>query len=216
MRSDQLKEELKTIQDRTISIRLSDADCVRLAEKAGSVNLSVGDLLKFFICDLVNGTHSLGSDERYYAEQWFDRAGFAELADRTFLSWLLRYDDVYEFIGHYELLEECREDLRAENPVNSHQSNLDEMEYQENWLKERYHEYATGWGAKRSVEAYEEAIDRIFLWHRETRQLQGDKSQTYYDAELERKRHLIAKLFDNPAENIPLESAPEEDPEPEI
>ena len=44
-------------------MKLSDADCDRLARKRGEHGLTIGDL--------VGGTYSNGSDERDYADQWF-------------------------------------------------------------------------------------------------------------------------------------------------
>lgn len=218
MRSDQLKKEMKTIQDRTITIRLSDADCVRLAEKAGAVNLSVGTLLKFFVNDLVCGTESNGSDERDLAAQWFERVGFEQSADNTFLRWLIRYDDVEEFVGHYDLMKECEDDLTSEAPSDSREANLQEIEYQKQWLEDVYHEYATGWGAEKGVEPYNAAVERVLRWDKEMRELRGDLGQTAYDMELERKRAMIAKIFETPADqNAPAAMPPLElDHEPEM
>ena len=73
---EQQNKEIEIIKPRTLEIKLSDADVKRLAEKAGAHGLSVAELLKAFIGDLVCGTYSNGSDERMYAEQWFERCWF--------------------------------------------------------------------------------------------------------------------------------------------
>lgn len=218
MRSDQLKEELKTIQDRTITIRLSDADCVRLAEKAGSVNLSVGDLLKYFVSDLICGTQSNGSDERDLAEQWFERVGFEQLADNTFLRWLIRYDDVREFIGHYDLMKECEDDLTSDDPSDSREANQQEIAYQKEWLEDVYHEYATDLGSEKWVEPYDAAVERVLRWDKELRDLKGDLWQCAYDKELEQKRAMIAKIFEVPSDQNAPSAMPlqEIDHEPEM
>lgn len=70
------KKEIETIKERTIKLNLSDADCERIAEKAGKHGITVSTLLENFIGDLVDGTYSNGSDERYRAEQWFERCWF--------------------------------------------------------------------------------------------------------------------------------------------
>lgn len=218
MRSDQLKQEMKTIQDRSITIRISDADCVRLAEKAGAVNLTVGELLKFFVSDLVFGTQSNGSDERDLAEQWFDRVGFEQMADNTFLRWLIRFSDVQEFVGHYEFMKECEDDLVSEDPTNSREANLEEIEYQKQWLEEVYHEYATGWGSEKWVEPYDAAVERVLRWDKELRDLKGDLWQCAYDKELERKRAMIAKIFEAPSDQNAPSAMPSLQPdyEPEL
>ena len=169
------KEEIKTIKDRTVTLRLSDVDCVRLAQTAGAVGLSVGDLLKFFIGDLINGTFSNGSDERDLAQQWFDRCGFTQTADKTFLRWLIYNSEIDEFIGHYELLKECEADLKALHPDNSEAENLAEIEYQTKWLAECYHEYATGGFVETPFEDYEAAVKRVLEWDRDLRSLKGDE-----------------------------------------
>lgn len=69
----QQQEEIETIRSRTIEVKLSDADVKRISEKAAAHGLTVGELIENFIGDLVCGTYSNGSDERMYAEQWFER-----------------------------------------------------------------------------------------------------------------------------------------------
>lgn len=71
------RQEAETVRERTYEIRLSDADVERLAKKALSYNLSATELLENFIGDLVDGTHTNGSDERLFAEQWAERCCFA-------------------------------------------------------------------------------------------------------------------------------------------
>ena len=73
----QQQEEIETIRSRTIEVKLSDADVKRISEKAAAHGLTVGELIENFIGDLVCGTYSNGSDERMYAEQWFERCWFA-------------------------------------------------------------------------------------------------------------------------------------------
>ena len=64
--------EIETINPRTYHLNLSDNDVKRLVLKAGEFNLNVSELLENFIGDLISGTYSNGSDERMYANQWFD------------------------------------------------------------------------------------------------------------------------------------------------
>lgn len=64
---EQQRRESKTLRERTISLNLSDADVLRISEKAASVGLTVSQLLENFIGDLVCGTYSNGSDEQLLA-----------------------------------------------------------------------------------------------------------------------------------------------------
>lgn len=92
-------QEIATIKERKMILFLSDADCQRIAEKAGRAGMTVGELLENFIGDLVCGTYTNGSDERDCANQWFERCYFGMFPDETLLKHLLDYgEDVREFL----------------------------------------------------------------------------------------------------------------------
>ena len=57
------QKEIETIRERKITVKLSDADCDRLARKCGEHGLTIGELIENFVGDLVGGTYSNGSDE---------------------------------------------------------------------------------------------------------------------------------------------------------
>lgn len=90
--------EISTIQERNITLKLSDADVQRLSDKAGRHGLSVAALLENFIGDLVCGTYTNGSDEVMYAQQWFERCYFGLYPDYTFLSYLIDYYDIEDIV----------------------------------------------------------------------------------------------------------------------
>jgi predicted DNA binding CopG/RHH family protein len=96
------EKEIETIKERTITLKLSDADCERISKLTGKNGLTVGVLLENFIGDLVTGTYSNGSDEREYAQRWFERCGFEMSSENTLLKHLLEcgYDteDIEDFI----------------------------------------------------------------------------------------------------------------------
>ena len=98
------KKEIETIKERTLVLKLSDADCDRILQKAASHGMTVSGLLESFIGDLVDGTFTNGSDERYLAEDWFNRCGFERDDKRTLLWHLLEQNaDLENFIELYEL-----------------------------------------------------------------------------------------------------------------
>ena len=74
---------------RIVSIRLYQDEVEELCRKSGKVGLSIGELFENFVADLICGTHTNGSDERMYIEQWFDRCYFSIMPEETFLSYLL-------------------------------------------------------------------------------------------------------------------------------
>ena len=57
------QKEIETIRERKITVKLTDADCDRLARKCGEHGLTIGELIENFVGDLVGGTYSNGSDE---------------------------------------------------------------------------------------------------------------------------------------------------------
>lgn len=93
--------EIKTIKERTIEIKLSDADVERLFKKAGSASLSVSELLENFIGDLVDGTYTNGSDERDALNNWFERCYFGMFPEESFLKYLIDQDTIEEFLEVY-------------------------------------------------------------------------------------------------------------------
>lgn len=104
--------EIATEKPRTFKLKLSDADVVRIFEKAGAAGLTPSELLENFIGDLVFGTHTNGSDERMYANQWFERCGFEEYDSSTFLRYILRWDNYNEVKNCLDDIDESEEEIR--------------------------------------------------------------------------------------------------------
>lgn len=107
----QQQEEIETIRSRTIEVKLSDADVKRISEKAAAHGLTVGELIENFIGDLVCGAYSNGSDERMYAEQWFERCWFGMFPDYTFLKYLIEQWGLDEVIEAWEDIENSQETI---------------------------------------------------------------------------------------------------------
>lgn len=133
------EKEIKTIRERTITLKLSDADCERIAEKAGKHGLTVGELLQNFIGDLVGGTYSNGSDERDRAEQWFERCWFGMFPEQTLLHHLLeRGHDVEDFMTTYDELKYYEANPKEfVEEVEEAKENGEEML----WFEQEYHDY---------------------------------------------------------------------------
>ena len=100
---EQQNQEIETIKERQITVKLSDADCNRLTKKCGEYGLTIGGLLENFIGDLVGGTYSNGSDERDCAERWFERCCFGMFPEQTLLSHLLC--NGYEPEGYLDMID---------------------------------------------------------------------------------------------------------------
>lgn len=104
---EQQRKEIETIRERSLTIKLSDADCERIFNLCGKHNITVACLLENFIGDLVGGTYTNGSDERDFAGKYFERCWFGRYPETTLLNWLLNmgydiYDDFLEIIDNIE------------------------------------------------------------------------------------------------------------------
>ena len=53
------QKEIETIRERKITVKLSAADCDRLAIKCGEHGLTIGELIENFVGDLVGGTYPM-------------------------------------------------------------------------------------------------------------------------------------------------------------
>lgn len=101
------ENEIRTVRERTISLKLSDADIERLCEKAGTVDMTVEALLEGFIGDLVDGTSSHESNERGYIKEWFERTYGGIFAEGTFLKFLIECGGVEDLIEGLEERQYC-------------------------------------------------------------------------------------------------------------
>lgn len=130
-------EEYKLSQRRNITLILPDDDIDALCRKAGSSQLTVAQLIENFISDLIEGSKTNGSDERMYAQQWFERCWFTTLSDKTFLSYLIGFDridsaiEIWDELQDYERQKELDEYDKEE--MGALREELDEMfkEYKE-------------------------------------------------------------------------------------
>lgn len=104
---------MEDAKKRTIAVNLTDEECDALARKCGAIRLTVGELIESFINDLVDGSRSNGSDEREYADQWFERCF---LEEQTLLNHLLCYgyepEDYLELLDNIETAQEEKTYLR--------------------------------------------------------------------------------------------------------
>lgn len=126
---EQQQEEIETIKTRTIEVKLSDADVKRISEKAAAHGLTVGKLIENFIGDLVCGTYSNGSDERMYAEQWFNRCWFGMFPDLTFLRYLIEWGGLDEVVDAWEDIENSKDTIKtAQETIDSYWKDYTEQQ----------------------------------------------------------------------------------------
>ena len=163
------REEIETIKPRTITVNLSDADVRRLAEKSGEGGLTISELLENFIGDLVDGTYSNGSDERMYAEQWYQRCWFAMFSGDTFLKFLLLWGDLDDYIDLMDELESNKkemEEMTADAEEYSAEERNEIQEYINDLQKEKDYYWNKFLERKLQKESYvfEKEIENIMAW----------------------------------------------------
>jgi len=170
------KEEIQTIKARNIQLNLSEADCKRITEKAFSCGLTVSDLLESFIGDLVTGTYSNGSDERMYANQWFDRCGFSWGSDNTFIQYLINCGFIDSFIETMEDIERQQEYINLITASGADEAELkeelEELKELKTNLTEAYTEYAE---STNNAEDQETALNGVIKYRDQLLSLLGEE-----------------------------------------
>lgn len=169
---EQQKNEIATIRARKIELLLSDADIQRLWEKAGKVGMTAGELLSSFVGDLVCGTYTNGSDERMYANDWFERCGFSFMAEKTFLRYLLEYGELEYIITGYTDIIECKEALsELEAQTDKDTDDLEEIEsikkdvsYWQKNIDQTFNAFVE-W-CKGECKGFDEEIKKVLEWHK--------------------------------------------------
>lgn len=185
---DNQDQEIKTIRGRTITLELSDADVERIWNKAGSVNLTVSKLLENFIGDLVWGTYTNGSDERMYAEQWFERCGLGMFSDKTFLGYLLEYNCIKDVIGLWEDIKSVKEELVYANlhpteydpdEIEGLKEDLTDWKYS---LDETFEEYKES-TKNEEVGTLDEEMETVIKWYEDMKQMKSSNTTIYEKGE---------------------------------
>ena len=151
----------------TFNLELLKADYMDVCKLSAVYGVSVEELLENFLCDLVYGKGSNGSDECYHARKWFDRCWFGMNAEatNTFLKYLIENADVDDFIERYQHLKECEEEL--ENWTEQHleleeaEALQKEIDYQREIVKEYYADYMK---EVDKPESYEDGAAAIMKW----------------------------------------------------
>lgn len=168
------KEEIATICNRTFTLNLSDEDARRIAEKAGSVGLTISQLLENFIADLVYGTYSNGSDERMYANEWFDRCGFSMFSENSFLKYLIEAEQIYSVFDLCDNIEDAKKEMSEIDTSHSEESEtLSAIKEDIDYWQEQLNEYFTSYQRETKETAdssLTDGIKKVLEWRKENEQ----------------------------------------------
>lgn len=155
---------------RKVILNLTDDDTDALCRKAGSAGLTVPVLIENFIVDLIDGTGSNGSDERMYANEWFDRCWFGYAGFQTFLGFLIDNLLFDEMVAYWEELNYLQS---LENPD---EDETDDIHTIQKELEEMFQEYTESVGTDYmdTIDAtLDEGLTRISAWIEERELLVG-------------------------------------------
>lgn len=153
----------KSIQ-RNIVLKLPNEDVENLCAKAARADLTVSQLLENFVYDLVHSDRANGSDERMYANQWFDRCGFSFSFSQTFLVYLIEWGEVDTAIEMWEELEDYKD-----------MEELDEYEKRDvatitGALEKMFRDYQAD-HKEPSDHTLESGMEKVMEWDRERKEL---------------------------------------------
>lgn len=163
MSYEQQQKEIKTIRERNITVKLSNVDCEKLIKKCGKFGLTPGELIENFISDLIDGTYSNGSDERYLVNQWFDYR-FSHEPQDTLLQHLLFLG--YDPKNYLDVLEEIQTAKAKKEYLKDHPEDADEesifIEEDIAYFEDELKYMRTGWKPKELK--IDEEIELIEKW----------------------------------------------------
>lgn len=173
------QNEIETIKPRQLEIKLSDADVLRVAQKAGAHGLTVAQLIENFIGDLVDGTYSNGSDERMYAQQWFERCWFSMFPEMTFLHYLSEWGGLEYVLKLWADLQDAKNDIAyyEENPDEAEPGEVEEIREVLQDCQEQIDGY---WNDYCQMEmeykkgTFEEEMKKVLEWQAEYKRFAGE------------------------------------------
>ena len=156
-------------KERTLVLKLSDADAKQLYIKAGMSGIRVTELLENFIQDLTCSSSSNGSDERDLANQWFGRCMFRDLYGSDFVQFALEYGIGERAADLWQSLQEARTRLDKGIRDFCDQEEMDAVRddaaFCQEELEEYYQEYVEHGQA--GGEGMEAEMQKLSQWYQE-------------------------------------------------
>ena len=134
---------------RAFTLELTDEDTADFVRKCYQDGTTPAEVLEGFINDLIAGSRTRGSDERMYAEQYYERCGYGFFFSgeyRTFTQWLLsEYGDysLKEIIDSLDDVKTFEEEIAylKEHPEECEEGELEDLETELKASKEDIERY---------------------------------------------------------------------------
>ncbi len=153
-------EAFELSKRRNMTLILPDDDIDALCKKAGKYQLTVSQLIENFISDLIEGSKTNGSDERMYAQQWFERCWFSTLSEKTFLSYLIDFDQIDSVIEMWEELQYYKRQDELDEYAKEEKEVLQEE------LEEMFKDYRE-WYSEPEDATLEDGMEKVAAWSKE-------------------------------------------------
>ena len=127
---------MNELKKRAFTLELTDEDTANFIRKCYQDGTTPAEVLEGFINDLIDGSRTRGSDERMYAEQYYERCcyGFFFPGEyRTFTQWLLSEYGEYslkEIIDSLDDIKTLEEEIAylKEHPEECEEGELEDLE----------------------------------------------------------------------------------------
>lgn len=159
-------EVKQILRERMLKINLSDEEIEDLGRMAGAANLTVAELLENFVADLTASNRRNGSDECDYADTWFERCGFDNYAEQTFLRYVLtEHYDIDGLLATWNCMNSFAEDLKEA----ADSGEMTDIQESFNSLKEDIQEVYDGYVAwcKQEPATLERCMEQVAKWQQE-------------------------------------------------
>lgn len=149
-----------------IELELSKNDAREFCTLAASKGLTVSELLEGFICDLIEGEKTSGSDERQLAAEYLERRCSGQYSGRSYT--LLQY------LLEEQIAETYSEAIQSIKELKRLQIDAEAIRKLTEWTSEVYEEYASECD-EMERQPKEQANKYILQWYKEYRMLQGEE-----------------------------------------
>ena len=159
-----MAKDAETIRPRPLKVNLSDSDATEIALEAARNGTTVSEILSGFICDLIGGTQTRGSDERMYARQYFERCCYSWDDENTFIKSLIDGDFLEIIADNIQVIELYGDSDDPDDVLDVEEAKAEIAAY--------YDSYKEVYGDK--AEPLKEGIAAVKRFMAEINQLKGD------------------------------------------
>lgn len=150
------------MSEKFVKLDLLDEDSKRLFKLAYAHGLTVSELIENFIADLTCGDRRNGSDECDYANDWFNRCWFSTFPEVTYIKYLIDTWELENVFDYQDSLQDMKSDMEYTEDEEERQAIQEEINYQEESLKEIYDDYVKSFRrGDEKPQSYDEAMAAV-------------------------------------------------------